>query len=952
MILDPLASSISQQAVRFEGGDRVRYILLKLEPGERVIHRGNRNWGVGCVVDIDEDGDPVIEFEGGHRWTGQPDDDFEVCREPSAPDASASSPTDQELERRRVSAEIQDALEREFLLARTGLFERYGALFSETELDEKVLSFVRSWINEHGFFPGTNKRVHTPDREQALAIGAGHRDTLVVARAGSGKTATIVNRAWFLQRHCNVTPTEILMLAFNKKAAVELKERVEEVTGTEWPHVMTFHALAWALVRPAEDMIFDEDSAPRLKRYVQRVIDAQLKSSIFRDKLRNLILTRWRSSWESTVGGGYDLEGPELLQHRRLLSHESIRGDFVKSYGEKRIANFLFEHDVPYRYEAPYMWGDRVYRPDFTHYRAKGSGVVIEYFGMMGDPDYDAQRSQKIAFWAGRVGWELIEVTPEDVCRADFEKYFADALGRVGVRCRRLSEGEIWRRAERRGHTRFAESVTTFIQRARKRGFSASELQAVISAHEPASEIESLFLEVAGSLYGGYLRLLEEGAGLEDFDGLLVRAGSTVFEGRTTFARSSGAGDLATLKYIVIDEYQDFSPLFARMIAAVRARNPGVRLFCVGDDWQAINGFAGAELTWFRCFESQHVGAQLLHLLTNYRSMSAVVEVGNRIMESSGGRPARAGRERRGHVWLADLADFRASPFEVQMSTPDLAAISRLVADVLHPESALFGATGRTGEARDVVLLSRTKTLPWSFREQDSDGAGGLEAIVDALRQMLPEGVRDRIHGSTAHGYKGLQSQVVIVLDALGFRYPLVHTDWMLARVFGDTIDAIIEEERRLFYVATTRAMDVLILVTDSTNSSPFLADAEPLEPLDWTALKRPTQVVGQFRRLVEVANDPARFRPPGTFAIKDALKAEGFRYEPYNNTWYLMVGEDFFAPAYLRECAWLSQADGVELALIDARDRCRELYVIQTGIPTEVLPETRGYFPRDKGRR
>jgi DNA helicase-4 len=44
----------------------------------------------------------------------------------------------------------------------------------------------------------------------------------------------------------------------------------------------------------------------------------------------------------------------------------------------------------------------------------------------------------------------------------------------------------------------------------------------------------------------------------------------------------------------------------------------------------------------------------------------------------------------------------------------------------------------------------------------------------------------------------------VIVLDAVKRSYPLIHPNWVFLRVFGDSIDSIEDEERRLFYVATT----------------------------------------------------------------------------------------------------------------------------------------------------
>ena len=96
-------------------------------------------------------------------------------------------------------------------------------------------------------------------KEQAKAIATVSPKTLVTARAGSGKTRTIVNRAIFLFSKCGIDPSEMVLLAFNRKAAAELKERLLEFAPEfEKCHIMTFHALAYALVHPEEDLITDK----------------------------------------------------------------------------------------------------------------------------------------------------------------------------------------------------------------------------------------------------------------------------------------------------------------------------------------------------------------------------------------------------------------------------------------------------------------------------------------------------------------------------------------------------------------------------------------------------------------------------------------------------------------------------------------------------------------------
>jgi DNA helicase-4 len=64
-----------------------------------------------------------------------------------------------------------------------------------------------------------------------------------------------------------------------------------------------------------------------------------------------------------------------------------------------------------------------------------------------------------------------------------------------------------------------------------------------------------------------------------------------------------------------------------------------------------------------------------------------------------------------------------------------------------------------------------------------------------------------------------------VILDAIQRSYPLIHPDWVFTRVLGDNVQKLIEDERRLFYVACTRAINTLILITESDRESDFLGE-------------------------------------------------------------------------------------------------------------------------------
>jgi len=218
--------------------------------------------------------------------------------------------------------------ESSFLLA-DGLFhgDIDRELLSQTEYRELKTRFVYQWVKrEFG-------QEHRLDNEQAQAVAATGGDILVVARAGSGKTHTLVTRAAFLQKHCRVRSNELLLLAFNNKAAREMRDRLHDLLDGDVPHVMTFHALANALVHPEEQLIFDDDETGNLglSREIQRVIDEHLQSGVFESLIRDLMLRYFRDDWEQIVGGGFHLTSEELIAYRRSLPRETLKGDYVKS---------------------------------------------------------------------------------------------------------------------------------------------------------------------------------------------------------------------------------------------------------------------------------------------------------------------------------------------------------------------------------------------------------------------------------------------------------------------------------------------------------------------------------------------------------------------------------------------------------------------------------------------
>lgn len=766
----------------------------------------------------------------------------------------------------------------------------------KAEYDLVKADFVREWSKDN-----TEKPL---DQDQAAAVAATTGDIQVVARAGSGKTRTLVTRTIFLQHHCDVSPDKILLLAFNRSAAEHMMAELKSELNDHLPHVMTFHALAYALVHPEESLIYDDipNEHLALRREVQEIVDEYVRSSEYSYRIRDLMLAHFRDDWEQIVDGKFQLPRDEFLAYRRSLPRESLGGDFIKSYGEKVIANALFEHDIEYTYEANYRWDGTNYRPDFMIRTGRYGGVIIEYFGLKGDPDYDTMSEEKREFWASQKGWKFLEFTPDDLLTygaEGFTKLLIQELKAENIPCRRLSEDAIWEKVRARDPDCFSAAMTIFIQRCRKLNWSPEKLQRQAATHLALSWSEGEFIDIGSIIYRDYLDRLTS-RGLEDFDGLMWEAIARIRAGKTRFIRRRGEeqGELSKLDFVMIDEFQDFTPAFAAMIDAIRSINPKVRFFGVGDDWQAINGFAGSDLKFFTDFHHYFQDASRLYIRTNYRSGKSIVSASNALMHGKG-PGAKAHTQAYGRIEVYNLDEIQLSLREIETHHRDeiTPAVLRLVRYFLD-------------QGHDVVLLCRRNALPWyvDYKDNHSRRTRTLDCFLHHIRLYMPEEDRKWVRASTVHSYKGKESSAVILLDAVERSYPLIHPNWIFYRVFGDKISSIEEEERRLFYVAITRAKHALAIITETDRQSPYLADIHRhyyLHKAPWAALPPMPALDGEY----------VTISVWGAFLVKESLKKQGYRWNRQSVCWQKSVRRKGFSfEEFQRTRSWIRSTKKVEI--------------------------------------
>ena len=203
--------------------------------------------------------------------------------------------------------------------------------------------------------------------EQARTIATDQDVTLVLAGAGTGKTAIIIGKIAHLVRNQGLAPEAVLALAFNRKAAIEIKERLpEDLKGT---NVSTFHSFALKVIS-------ETGTAPSISTMAQddfaysKAIEQIVQNAKTDPKLARIIVD-FVSQFPAEYVEPFDFRTlAEYEQHVRDNELRTFNGELVKSFEELTITNFLSQNGIEYQYEARYEHDTassqyRQYEPDF-----------------------------------------------------------------------------------------------------------------------------------------------------------------------------------------------------------------------------------------------------------------------------------------------------------------------------------------------------------------------------------------------------------------------------------------------------------------------------------------------------------------------------------------------------------------------------------------------------------
>ncbi|KAB8313256.1 DNA helicase IV [Erwinia endophytica] len=334
-----------------------------------------------------------------------------------------------------------------------------------------------------------------------------------------------------------------------------------------------------------------------------------------------------------------------------------------------------------------------------------------------------------------------------------------------------LDDGNYW--LDDRLAQRLASRLERWLGLMRMHGGAQAAM--IESAPDEVRDVFSKRVKLMAPLMKAWKSALKE-EGAVDFSGLIHQAVSILDKGRF----------ITPWKHILVDEFQDISPQRAALLAALRRQNRQTSLFAVGDDWQAIYRFSGAEMTLTTAFHHHFGEGDRCVLDTTYRFNDRIGEIANKFVQSN--------------------------PYQLKKPLNSLdkgnkKAISLLPETQL--EALLNKISGYATADERILLLSRYHHV--------------RPVMLDKAKTRWP-GLK--IDFATIHASKGQQADYVILLGLQSGKdgFPAVARESVIEQALLPPPENFADaEERRLAYVAITRARRQVWMLYSPENPSVFV---------------------------------------------------------------------------------------------------------------------------------
>lgn len=689
----------------------------------------------------------------------------------------------------------------------------------KSSISKRNQSFVSNELDKYSdFFNSIESSPLT--EEQARASIIFEDNNLLIAAAGSGKSSTIVAKIGYALTKKIARPCEILVLAFNKSTKLELEARIQGklsslLVGDDKISVKTFHSLGLQIISQSRN------AKPNIAHWAAG--SQELEQKIIADIVKQLIeedegfrsslttyLTIWKNPLDVDLSWLADGESTSDIhqsidnyisrnKHKTRNKNElikTINNEYVRSLEECAIANWLFLNGINYEYEKKFHINTAdvnhaQYKPDFyypdadcwhEHFALNSSGNPPLFFegdylsGVEWKRNIHKQYNSLFfethsAHFKSKAIFEILEIN----------------LMKMGITPSKRSLVQAYQDAESLGISLHYNFFRSCIKHIKINNLSEHHLRRRADL-QPAPGRAHAFLDVIFPLLQAYQAKLES-EGAVDFEDMIQEA----------------CHALATSKYrhnyklIFIDEFQDISTGRAQLVKSLMTNESCVKMFAVGDDWQSIYRFAGSDISVMTHFEKHFGYSSINNLTVTFRSNQGLTDISSTFVMKN--------------------------PFQIKKNVTAIDSEKTNVIAVLPYHGA--------GEWQNILSKAIDDLT------ESCDGKVISIFVLGRYNNLMPSNLKDiqkknrgkaTISYYTFHRSKGLQADFVFIVGLhksnTSLSFPSTIADDPLINIFQpEPEDFLFSEERRLFYVALTRARHRAYLLVDVIYPSPFFEE-------------------------------------------------------------------------------------------------------------------------------
>ncbi len=671
------------------------------------------------------------------------------------------------------------------------------------------------------------------DEIQKSAIITENPRTLVLAGAGAGKTKTLLYRILHLLKNSNVKSANILAMTFTTNASIEMLDKLIAYFEPEYMNILkgklnplelntlrrellqkhpeirsitlrTIHSLCLQILKIDGAKIFNTnfkvvgDEEKKNPLYGSQITQQKIIKSIISEKFKED-----QDFIEQTKKFIYNY----LVDYDRLTNNKegstkgkyiTLDGKEVRSKSERDIANFLVQNNIKYFYEKEATWvtkddETKKYRPDFY---LPDYDIYLEHWWVSSSNDkvskifkdkFDKNKYLKEREWKlgqFREHKKILIESSERQMQGKLSDYYNYLYGEL----LKNTKGAIKFTPSidfiqefkylNDGLNILITSIMKIINLAKSNRVSKETIQNNLQEEKHEEILE--FYEILLKVYREYEDFLIKKS-LIDYNDMIHK----VIE---LFKKDPGVLSKyqKKFKHILVDEYQDVSAAQVELIKLLLTKDNN--LFAVGDDWQSIYGFRGSEIEFIIKFCEEFKNSKRIVLPFNYRSGKNIVGASNIVIMKN---PNQVKKQIKAFDEKKDEKIFQYNA----LNDIDSAQFIMDLTNKLYAEGVKF---------QDILLLYRRSRHIFPYK--------------DFFKKH-----NFQINTKTIHSSKGLEAKIVFLIGLTCGGFPYVWEDSRITQIIKKT-DLLKkeEEERRIFYVAMTRAKERLFLMSEKNNESEY----------------------------------------------------------------------------------------------------------------------------------